>query len=212
MHIASRFTRTLQADRSARWLLGSDHELVRALRRSGLTVERSLVVTGLMCMSATAWLEGLAGALAVLVAAAAVQVALGCELALTVQRCRECARDLVIDGRGDLPIEAVQREWRRLEGGACREGLAAWVDAVRDVAAHPAWWPGAVRPLFRPSVVAAVDSDLAELAARLRRESVGVRGVAMLERLLTQGTSPLYGNDVRGLREELRRTRFFISG
>src|SRR5919112_388192 len=82
-----------QADRSARCLLGSDHTLVRALHRSGLAVERSLVVTGLMCMSATAWLEGLAGALAVLVAAAAVQVALGCEWALTVQRCRECARD-----------------------------------------------------------------------------------------------------------------------
>ena len=175
-------------------------------------MERSFVLTGLMCVTAVAWPEGVHGALAVLVAAALVQGAIACELALLVQRRRGSARGLIIDGRGDLPFEPVQRERRRLQERSCCENLARSLDEVRDIAAHPVSWPPAARPLFSVRVVAGVENELARIAARLRAGPVGVRGVAMLERLLTQGTSAFYGSDIHALREELRRILFLIDG
>lgn len=210
MHIASRATHPLQSDRRARVLLGSDHPLVRVLHRTVVAVERSYVVSGLLAGSAVVWLEGVHGALAFLLASAVVQIALACDVAALVSRRRECARDLIIEGRGDLPLEAVQRECRRLEDPAYREDLAHGLDIIRDAAAHPVSWPPAARPLFRVDVVAAVDRELAEVAVRLRGERAGVRGVAMLERLVTDGTSPLYGDRTRPLREELHRISFLL--
>jgi hypothetical protein len=210
MHIASRVTHPLQSDRRARVLLGGDHPLVHALHRTSFAHERSYVVSALLAGSAVAWLEGVHGALGVLLASAVVQIALACDVAVLVRRRRECARDLIIEGRGELPLEAVQRERRRLEDPAHRADLAHGLEAIREIAAHPASWPPAARPLFRVGVVAAVDRELAEVAVRLREERVGVRGVAMLERLITDGTSPLYGDRTRPLCEELHRISFLL--
>ena len=41
----------------------------------------------------------------------------------------------------------------------------------------------------------------------LRTEGVSARGVARAERLVERAVSPLYGQDVGALREELRRVR-----
>jgi hypothetical protein len=62
------------------------------------------------------------------------------------------------------------------------------------------------------AVVAAVTGELGEIARLLRSGEAAVRGVAMLERLLTDGASALYGEDVRTLREELHRIRFILGG
>jgi hypothetical protein len=63
------------------------------------------------------------------------------------------------------------------------------------------------RPLYKLRVVAAVDADLAVVIRLLRSEQASVRGVALAERLVTDGVSPLYGNQISALREELSRVR-----
>ena len=69
--------------------------------------------------------------------------------------------------------------------------------------------PGAL-PMVRPGVAAAVLAELAAVAALLRSERPGLRGVALAERLLTDGASPLYGQDIGALREQLRRASFLL--
>jgi hypothetical protein len=70
--------------------------------------------------------------------------------------------------------------------------------------------PGPVRPLFNRRVVAEVAPELATIAALLRRDHTGEQGVAMIERLVVDGGSPLYRDDVEALREELHRVHYLL--
>ena len=49
--------------------------------------------------------------------------------------------------------------------------------------------------------------ELRDVIGLLRAEGVSARGVARAERLVERAVSPLYGQDVGALREELRRVR-----
>jgi hypothetical protein len=210
MHLVPRLTHARRTDRSAEALLGGGHPLVRAMSRSAVARERAVVVAGLTCVAAAGVLRGVPGALALLVAAAVVQVLIAAQLALLVDRRRDCARDVIIEGRGELPIDAVERERTRLEDPAWQEELARDIDHMRDIAAQCATWPPAARPFFVARVVAAVEPELGRVAARLQTGAADARGVAMLERLIRHGESVLYGDDVRPLREELRRVLFLM--
>ena len=65
-----------------------------------------------------------------------------------------------------------------------------------------------VTPLpFEPMVVRTVAGELRDVIGLLRAEEVSARGVARAERLVERAASPLYGQDVGALREELRRVR-----
>jgi hypothetical protein len=55
------------------------------------------------------------------------------------------------------------------------------------------------------NVVAAVTPQLAELATALRKTDSEAAGIAMAGRLLCEGDSPLYGDDIFVLRETLTR-------
>ena len=212
MHITSRLTASPQADRSARAVLGDDHPLARAVHRTSVAVERSCVVCLTAGISAGARLEGVHGALAFLVASTVVLAGLGCDLVLLAQRRRICARELIIEGRADLPLAAVRRERQRLLDPAHRDALAEQLGAIRREARRPVARPPAARPMFSLRVVAAVDPELNAVARRLRTEPTGIRGAAMAERLLTDGCSPLYGSSPQALREELRRISFMLGG
>jgi len=59
-------------------------------------------------------------------------------------------------------------------------------------------------------VLAAVKPQLRDLVQSLRADGAGVRGVAMLDRLITSGASPLYGRRVGPLRDELGRIRYLL--
>jgi hypothetical protein len=212
MHIASRLTRSLHEDRAARALLDDRHPLVRAVYRTSVALERSCVVCGMACASAAGHLEGVHGALAYLVASVVVQGALACDLALLASRRVHCARDLIIHGRTDLPLHTVQRERGRLLDPARRAVFADQLDAIRQAAQRPVPRLRAARPMFNLRVVTAVDPELAVVARRLRSETPGVRGIAMAQRLLSDGCSPLYGASTGALREELRRIIFMLGG
>jgi hypothetical protein len=87
--------------------------------------------------------------------------------------------------------------------------LARWLDGIRAEAEHPIRAPRA-RPIFSVRVIASVAPDLATIAAQLRSEDAGLRGVAATERLLVDGTSSLYGRDENLLCEELHRIRYLL--
>ena len=65
-----------------------------------------------------------------------------------------------------------------------------------------------VTPLpFEPRVLMLAAGELRDVIGLLRTEGVSARGVARAERLVERAVSPLYGQDVGALREELRRVR-----
>jgi hypothetical protein len=58
--------------------------------------------------------------------------------------------------------------------------------------------------------VGAVSSELSQ-TARLVRNDGGLCGLARAEQLITDGQSPLYGDDEVALRQELDRIRFLLA-
>lgn len=196
---------------SASELLGAEHPLTRALRRRAVRVEQSLVVIVVLAASTLALLDGLARALAFAVAAAVVTVALACGAAMASWSVRDRVLELIVDGRGDLPLAAVIRERRRLLDRARRERMAASLDALLDEAQRPARSPRS-RPIFDVRIVAAVAPELASVARGLRADDAALRGIAAIHRLMVDGTSALYGRDRDRLREDLRRIRYLIDG
>jgi hypothetical protein len=117
--------------------------------------------------------------------------------------------ELIVQGRGDLPLRAIACERRRLLDRGHQQHLAAWLDAIRNEAKHPIPARRA-RPICSVRVIAAAAPDLATIAELLRSEDAGLRGVAATQRLLVDGTSSLYGQDENRLCEELHRIRFLL--
>jgi hypothetical protein len=165
------------------------------MRRQSLVTAVAIVTGTVGFAFGTRW------GLPVLIAAALIQLVLAAGIALLAQLQRERALDLIIEGRGDLPLPALQRERRRLQRPKRRASLA---HALEDFAQTAERWPTllpSARPVFDPCQIRAASPELRAIAALLRSSAVGVRGLASVERLLTRGDSPLYGRE----RDELRR-------
>jgi hypothetical protein len=139
---------------------------------------------------------------ALLAAAAVVQLGLACVLAVTAARERERARELIAEG---VTSSSVERERQRLLNG--RRRLAGSLDRVRATAEDSKWTLRTSRPLFRARVVAQVGPELAEVAALLRQDEPNPAGIVLARRLVFDGGSPLYGDDVGQLRESLDLVR-----
>jgi hypothetical protein len=200
---------TAQADQSAREFLGDDHPLVRVLRRTSAAMRHLLSVAVILVFAAVAWFDGAHAALAVMAAAAVVEVALALQLA-SLRWLAERACDLIIQGRADLPLDDVRRQRRRLLDRAHCDDLADWVDRTCTVAERSLRSPHQPATFFNARVILAARPELADISARLRKDAPGVRGVALLERLLSEGGSPLHGRSVSALRQELHRIRFTL--
>ena len=69
-----------------------------------------------------------------------------------------------------------------------------------------------ITPLFERAVIKAVADDLRAVIRLLGSDHAPVRGVALVEHLLTDACSPLYGNEVNLLREELHRVARLLTG
>jgi hypothetical protein len=119
---------------------------------------------------------------------------------------RERARDLLIEGR-DVGLPVLARERRRLLAHRCRETLADTLEDLIHCTERLDRMLPMSRPVYDAFVVRQLASELLALAADLRSPTVGVRGVARTERLLTIGTSPLFGTETEELRAELARIR-----
>lgn len=191
--------------------LGQSHPLTAVLRSSQTAKEQALAIAAVQIADFILLLQHAPLALPLALACGAVQIALGLRIAYLTWRRREICRQLIADGREQLPLPAVQRELRRLGGAQCQVALAQSIDRLADEVAQARSRPGN-RPIYHRCVLRAVTEPLHEIARLLRSGDAPVRGVAQVESLLTSGGSPLYGAEVEPLREELARARYFLAG
>ncbi len=149
-------------------------------------------------------------ALALTVAAAVVQLALGLRLAMLMAHRHDACRDLVIDGEERLPLAALRVELRRLCDPRRQARLARAVEELANTVDQQRREIGLGPPLCSRRVLAAVEPQLRDLVPLLRADGAGIRGIALLDRLITSGMSPLYGERVAPLRDELGRIRYLL--
>ena len=192
--------------RPARAVLGPDHPFTRAVEAVDRAGKQALAVGALLVGSIVDLSAGAAWAGAVALSAAIVLLGLVIVIAVLVQGRRDRAHDLILDGDESLPIAGVQRERRRLAAPRTQRLMARTIDGVVEQALNPPRiCPRGARPLFKIAVVASVADDLHAISRALRAEHACIQGVVLAERLLSDGQSPLYGDQARLLREELHR-------
>jgi hypothetical protein len=162
-------------------LLGENHPFARgeALRRdlrrqSGVTAVAVLV-------GAVTTASGYNLGLPLLISALLVQVGVAVALALHAGVQRERARELIIDGYGDLPLRGLRRERLRLQSAETRKVLADTLEALVSAAER---WPvlAPAPPTFDSRQIRAVAPRLRALAAALRAREGSLCAVARVDR------------------------------
>jgi hypothetical protein len=203
---------TLSRSPSPGDLLGSEHPFTRANDALAVLRRQTGAVGLLLLAGITALIFGAGQAVPFVLASAIVVLVLAALAGEQWDRRRFAARQLVLDGRERLPLAPVQRERRRLLEARTRDYVARSFERVlQHVTRRPAPVPASVRPLFDVGTVASVTEDLREIVKLLHSGVAHARGVALAERLLTEGVSPLYGYDAIALRDELRRVRYLLT-
>ena len=187
-------------------VLGPDHPLTRAVDGLESVGRQSRVVGTVLVGSVIDAIQGVAWAAAAALSAVIVLFGLAIVAGVFAQRRRERALDLIIEGHETVSVAAVQRERERLHAARTQHRLARAIDGMVDQALNPpTTWGRGARPLFEVAVVALVAEDLRAISRLLRAERASVRGVALTERLVSDGTSALYRDQADALRGELRR-------
>ena len=139
-------------------------------------------------------------------AAAIVLVGLLIILAAVRQRVRDEAINLLLTGYENAPIAAVQNERRRLVSRRTRRALGMnYMTIARQAGPGAGLVVASARPLFQRRIVRGVIEELVAIGRALERDDVAAPAVARAERLITDGTSNLYGSDQRSLKVELQR-------
>ena len=190
----------------------SDHPLVRATEAVGYTGRQCVYVAAVLIGSVIALSEGRQWAATLACSAAAVLVLLGALLAAHLQAERDCAVELVLEGRERLRIAAVQRQRQRLLSERTRQALASRLADVLELASAGRKFRLLAPPLFEPRIVRTVTGELRDVIESLRGEETSACGVARAERLVERAVSPLYGQNAEALREELCRVRELLRG
>jgi hypothetical protein len=190
--------------------LGVDHPLVRVQRRTRAAAEQVRAVAVAQAVGVGALLQGTSWSLVILGSATLVQLVLLMRLLVLAESRHEVCTELIAGG-GVLPdLPVVRSEWHRLADPRHRARLARSLEEVARAAVRPwAGTPGSHR-YFSVRLVRPFAAELHEIAAQLRSDAAGVRGVALAERLLTVPASPLWAADARRLAEELARIRFLL--
>jgi hypothetical protein len=192
-------------------VLGLDHPLTRASAALDATVRQLLVVGAIFAGSLAATAQHASWARSVSIASAVVLLGFAAAAVIRTQTRRDLVLELIVEGRERLPLSVVQRERRRLERPRTRRILARTLELLIEETLQRRKTVGlSSRPLLHPRLAADVRAEIRALAELLRSGEVTVRGVAFCERLLTDGGSPLYGQDPIALRGELHRARALL--
>jgi hypothetical protein len=202
MHLTTAHTTSGEAT-AARQLLSVDHPMVVAAERLPSLRRQAVAVAVVLAAAALAQVRG-AHAVALMLAASLVEAGLLGGLVLAGAAVRRHALELIAEGRGSLPLVAVQRRRARLLEPRHVRALADAVEGVRREA-HDPYRAGPTRPLYARSVIRHVDGELAQTACLLRGAQPNLTAVARVELLLASELSVLYGDDATELRQELRR-------
>jgi hypothetical protein len=191
-------------------LLGFEHPLARVQQRISVRLEQAAVVGAVLAAGVVAMTAAATEALAAILACVVAEVGLAVSLATLTSDRRACVINLLIEGRGGLPLPVVRRERRRLLAPAHRHERARSLRELTAEAQRNPVRPLSGRPLYTRAVLVAVAPELDAIASRLDAGPVALGGAALTERLLTAHDSPLYGLDAAGLRQELRRIGFAL--
>jgi hypothetical protein len=170
------------------------------LRQSLATAVALIAVVGSATLGAE-WAHQL------LVPAFIVQVGTLVGVAVVTAIARGRAEDLIAEGRGNLDLPILTRQRKRLLEHRRREALARAFEGAVRAAARGQKILRAYRPVFNLQLVREAEQDLFEIAALLRTDIRNPRGIVLAKRLLTDGSSPLYGTDRGDLRDSLGRIR-----
>jgi hypothetical protein len=167
-------------------------------------LRQSLVTGFVLILSAIGTALGADWARTPFMAAVTVQLLLAAALVTVAVTVKHERRALIIAGR-EVWLPMLERERRRLSEPRRREALAG---ALEDLVHEAEGWHRilpASRPVYDPLLVRQARAELLAIAAVLRGRTVDVRGVARCERLLRDGTSPLFGSRTEELLAELAR-------
>ena len=113
---------------------------------------------------------------------------------------------LLVEGAGARDSSELRRRADQLRSARERRRLAAALRRLIEAAERPPW-PSAAAPIDRLGVREARESVTALAGDLEAADDPPARAVAMVERLLADGASPLYVPDGRSLESELRRAR-----
>ena len=209
MRRATRFSAPPRQSTRAVGVLDADHPFSRVDTRLMVARERCVAVTVVLVVGVVALVDELSIGAPLTVAAASVLAALIGQVGLLSGTRNRRAVELIAQGRGDVPIEAVARVRLRLLDPGHRARLARSLDEIRAEIDRSAAAACRIRPLYRVGVLRPVASEIADVAALVRGEG-GLRGIARTESLITDGCSPLYGDGEEALRRELACIRFLL--
>lgn len=196
---------------SAEALLGARHPLVAVLYACRATLEGIVAVAAVQLGALALWWVNASYARALAIGTGVVQVALGLRWASLREQRSELCLELVIAGRERLPLAVVARERQRLDDPGRQAQLATSLEQLAAIAMQRRRPRERQRRIYNPRVLAAVEPQLRNVAALLRDGGVDLRGVALLYRLVTSGSSPLYGEETAPLRNELARGRYLLA-
>jgi hypothetical protein len=189
--------------------LGLTHPLVGVLASMQTSVEQLWAVAAVALTGSAMLLGAARSTLALLIGAGAAEILLLARWVTRRVAVRDVCLDLIIEGLGDSDIRVLERERCRLAAPRHRATLARFITHLLQAATRPPA-RSRVRPMFSIRVVRSVEPELRAIVERLLAPAPAARGVALIERLLHDGTSPLYGSEVEPLRRELGRARFLL--
>jgi hypothetical protein len=178
-------------------------ELLRQAVRLRSTLRRQLAVCSTFAVASVVFAVLERSAWTLVVAAAVIAVALAIGAAVVGTRVREHARNLVADGRVDDGLAEVEAERRRLASGKYRARLAAALEYELRSAEQPRLL--GARPARAVLRLRRHADTVHEIAAAVRDPRSDVRGVALLDRLLS---GAMYVLPDEMLARELWRIRF----
>lgn len=187
--------------------LGPEAPLARVLARVTAAIDQLAAAMVVICVAAV-WLAvgGPRGA-EVIGAAVATTFGLGCRAGALISERNELMLDLIARGEEHPSLLVFARMRQRLLDPGSRRRL---VVTIRSICATSARALGAGGVPVNARVIHAVERELEEVLGALAAERVGAAGAARALRLVTGPGSPLYGDDVLALREELNRIRYLL--
>lgn len=201
----------VQAERSlAETWLGPGHPLVRSLTLSETACQQLVASTAAGAAGVVWFAGGWSFGLCLAIGAAVAQAVFACRVVVLRMGRRELCLELTVRGGERLPLPCVERLRRRLLERRAREQLARSLDDLVRAAARSGSRSELIQPLADRRVIRAVAPELRDVAFLLRGDPA-VRGVALVEWLLTSPATPLYGSEVEPLRAELRRARYLMT-
>jgi hypothetical protein len=194
---------------SAEAQLGLAHPLVGLLASLQTSVGQMRAVADVAAIGSALLLGVAQSPLALLVGAGAAEIILIARWVNRLVATRDVCLELIVEGRGGIHTSVLERERCRLAEPRHHAALARSITRLVQDAEQPPTLIRA-RPVFSMRVVRSAAPELRAIAERLLAPAPAVQGVALVEQLLRNGASPLYGSEIEPLRSELGRAHYLL--